>query len=90
VKKAKPMAEVIEVPDEGLVSLLGRAVLLMCANYFYTGKLVGVNDTCVELEDPAIVYETGTWDKDEWADAQKLRAKVWYVQVTSIESYGEV
>lgn len=41
--KEKPKTEVIEVPDEGLVALLGKQVLLMCVNYFYTGKLVGVD-----------------------------------------------
>lgn len=88
--KEKPTTEVIEVPDEGLVSLMGKTVLLMCANYFYTGKLVGINESCVELQSPSIVYETGDWQKDGWTDAQRLKADVWYVQVASIESYGVV
>jgi len=30
--------EVIEVPNEGLVSLLDQVVTFFCANYIYTGK----------------------------------------------------
>ena len=50
-----------QVDGEGLEGLLGEEVLLLCANYFYTGKLTGVNKTCVLLTDPSIVYETGDW-----------------------------
>ena len=77
-----------ETGVQGLELLLGENVLLMCANYFYSGKLVGVNSSFVELEDPGIVYETGQWDNKSYADHQKLHAKKWYVQTGSIESYG--
>ena len=36
-----------EVEGEGLVKLLGERVTLFCANYIYTGKLEGVNESCV-------------------------------------------
>ena len=55
------MKKLVEVSDEGLEGLIGERVTLLCVNYFYTGDLVGVNDTCVLLENPAIVYETGDW-----------------------------
>ena len=84
----KKIVNVQEVEGEGLVALLGERVTLFCMNYFYTGKLVGVNSTCVLLEDPAIVYETGDFSKKEWADAQKLPNKTWYVQLSAIESFG--
>ena len=77
-----------EVSGEGLEKLLGETVLLMCANYFYTGKLIGVNTDCVLLEDPAIVYETGPWENKKFTDAQKLHTKQWYVQRAAIESFG--
>ena len=77
-----------EVSGEGLEKLLGERVLLMCANYFYTGKLVGVNLDCVLLEDPAIVYETGEWSLKSFKDEQRLHVKQWYVQRTAIESFG--
>jgi len=88
--KEKPTTQVIEVPDEGLVALMGKTVLLMCMNYNYTGKLTGVNDTCVQIEEPSIVYETGAWDSPGWKDVQRLPCAVWYVSTASIESYGEV
>ena len=53
------MKKLIEVTDEGLEGLLGKRVTLLCMNYFYTGTLTGVNDKCVQLTSPKIVYETG-------------------------------
>jgi len=84
----KKLVSVTEVEGAGLEALLGERVLLMCANYFYTGKLVGVNESCVELEDPAIVYETGQWTAKTYQDEQKLHVKTWYVQTAAIESFG--
>jgi hypothetical protein len=83
----KKVVQVTEVEGEGLVALLGQRVTLFCANYIYTGKLSGVNDSCVLLEEAAIVYETGPLDKGSWGDAQKLPGP-WYVQTTAIESFG--
>ena len=84
----KKLANVVEVDGEGLVALLGERVLLLCANYFYTGKLIGVNDTFVQLEDPAIVYETGSWLDAKMKDEQHLHTKQWYVSRSFIESFG--
>ena len=81
------MKKIVEVSDEGLEGLLGETVTLFCMNYFYTGKLVGVNDSCVRLDDPKIVYETGEWSSKDWSDAQSLPGSI-YVQVSSIEAFG--
>ena len=78
--------EVIEVETEGLASLLGTRVLLMCANYFYEGVLEGVNDTCCLLSDAGIVYSTGDWSKKEWSDRQQLPGEH-YVMLQAIESF---
>ncbi len=78
--------EVQMVEGEGLVSLLGQRVLLMCANYFYEGVLEGVNDTCVLLSDVGIVYETGAWLEKGWKDRQQLPCDH-YIQIQAIESY---
>lgn len=78
-----------EIEGEGLEKLIGENVLLMCANYFYTGKLVGVNETCVLISDPAIVYETGEWSAKSFKDAQKLHVSEWYVVRSMIESFGK-
>lgn len=77
-----------EVENEGLEALMGEEVLLMCGNYFYAGKLVGVNETFVKLEKPKIVYETGAWTNKAYQDVQPLHTPFWYVQRSFIESFG--
>ena len=81
------MREIVEVSDEGLEGLLGETITLFCMNYFYTGKLVGVNATCVRLDDPKIVYDTGEWSGKNWSDAQSLPNSL-YVQLSSVEAFG--
>lgn len=76
-----------EVEGEGLDKLLGERVTLFCLNYIYTGKLVGINKTCVLLTDASIVYETGTLIDKSWKDAQPLPHN-WYVMLSAIESFG--
>ena len=73
---------------EGLMALLGQTVTLFCCRYIYTGKLVGVNEKDVKLENPRIVYETGSFTEPEWKDAQALPKKVFYIRTDAIESYG--
>lgn len=82
----KKLVEVKEVSGEGLVGLLGQRVTLFCMNYFYTGKLTGVNDLDVLLEDAAIVYETGPFTDKTWKDAQVLPSPL-YVRTSAIEAY---
>lgn len=88
MKKAVTV-EVVEVPNEGLVSLLGQTVTFFCVNYIYTGTLAGVNDTCILLENPKIVYETGAFHTKEWKDAQALPSSL-YIQTAAIESFGVI
>lgn len=83
------MKRIIETTsNEGLEALLGEKVTLYCTRYIYTGKLAGVNSNFCLLEDPYIVYETGAFDNKEWADAQKLPKKEWFIMLHSIESFG--
>ena len=84
----KKLVNVVDVEGEGLVALLGENVLLFCMNYFYSGKLVGVNDKFVQLENAFIVYETGELKAKTFKDAQPL-PDLWYVQTHTIESYGK-
>jgi hypothetical protein len=84
----KKIVTVTEVDGEGLIALMGKRVMLFCLNYIYTGVLAGVNNTCVLLEDPAIVYETGSFDKNTFTDAQKLPFPL-YIQTNAIESFAE-
>lgn len=84
------MKRIVEDANEkvGLELLLGEKVTLFCLNYFYTGKLTGVNGTFVELTDPYIVYETGSFAEPNWKDAQKLPRETWNVMLQAIESFG--
>ena len=75
--------------EGGLSTLLGKNILLICMNYFYYGKLTGVNGT-VELENPYLVYETGSWSANKFANAEKLPSNKLYVKLEAVESYLEV
>lgn len=82
------MKKIVEqVEGEGLEKLLGEQVTLLCANYFYNGRLVGVSSTNVLLENAKIIYDTGLWNADDWALAEVLPGP-WYVQIAFIESFG--
>lgn len=85
----KKLVQVQEIDGEGFDALLGERVLLMCAGYFYEGKLIGVNETFVKLDDAAIVYSTGQWSNKDYEDIQKLHQKEWYVSRGLIESFGK-
>jgi hypothetical protein len=76
-----------EVESEGLMALLGKTVTFFCVNYIYAGKLIGVNKTCVKLENAHIVYETGEFTSKKFKDAQALPNEL-YLQVSAIESFG--
>ena len=84
------MRKIIEVQDDGLDGLLGEAVTFLCMNYFYVGTLVGVNDSCVKIEGPKIIYETGDWENKSWKDAQPLGPSVefLYINTAAIEAFG--
>lgn len=86
----KKIVEVETVEGEGLEKFLGEPITIFAANYIYTGRLSGVNETCVLLTDAAIVYETGAFNEKGWKDAQKLPGGSWYVQLSAIESFGAV
>jgi hypothetical protein len=75
------------VENEGLMALIGKTVTFFCANYIYAGKLVGVNQSCVKLENAHLVFETGSFSDSKFKDAQKLN-KEFYLQIAAIESFG--
>ena len=78
-----------EEKDEGFMSLIGQRITAFCAIYIYTGDLVGVNETTIKLENPAIVYETGSFKDTKWKDAQYFPNAL-YIQTAMIESFGIV
>ena len=89
MKKLAPKVQVVEIDGEGFTALMGQIVTIFCLNYIYTGELIGVNDTCILLDNPSIVYETGNFSDSKWKDAQKLPNQL-YVQMSCIESFGIV
>lgn len=84
----KKLVSVTEVEGEGLTALLGENVILFCMNHNYAGKLIGVNDQDVQLENASVVYETGELKAKTFQVAESLPA-VWYVRTASVESYGK-
>lgn len=85
----KVLVETKEVEKEGFLSLLGKDVEIFCGVYIYAGKLVGVNDTCVKLANPHLVYETGGFLDKKYKDAQPMGREFHYIASTLIESFGE-
>ena len=81
---------IIEENSEGLVKLLGERVTFFCLNYIYVGELIGVNDDCILLKNPAIVYETGRFSDSNYSDEQSLCVDEFYVQKNCIESFGKL
>lgn len=86
----KKVVNVTEVEGEGLIKLLGEKITIFCLNYIYTGILEGVNETCVLLKDPAIVYDTGSFTEKEYSDVQALGVDEFYVHMNCIESFGKL
>lgn len=82
----KKLVEVVEVSDEGFVSLMSERITVFCGNYIYTGVLEGVNEEYVKLKEASIVYETGALGTKDWHDAQKLPNPV-YVMKHAIECF---
>jgi hypothetical protein len=79
---------ITDVENEGFEKLFGETVTLFCLNYFYNGKLIGVNDTCVLIESPKLIYETGKWTDDNWKNAQNMGIQELYVQKQAIEAFA--
>lgn len=79
--------ELVEIKNEGLISLLGKQVEIRCNVYIYTGILVGVNATCVKLDKAAIVYETGAHTDTKYKDAQSM-GDGQFVCTHLMESFG--
>jgi hypothetical protein len=86
----KKLVQVTEVENEGMLKLMGKRVTFFCLNYIYVGELIGVNDTCVLISNPAIVYETGAFSGKKYKDEQSLCISEFYIQKNCIESFGEL
>lgn len=88
-KIIKVEAKMEELENEGLLSLMGQIITLHCVNYIYAGKLIGVNKTCIKLENAHLVFDTGPYSDSKFKDAQKL-SDSYYIQIDAIESFGKM
>jgi len=86
VEKVTEYVEEIQDVDNGYINLLGKEVYVSCGNYAYTGVLIGVNSSIIEIMDPSIVYETGPWNQKNWKDNQRLPTEFAFVNIDHIES----
>ena len=82
----RKLVNVVEV-EEGLDTLLGEKLLVMCNNYHYSGTLSGVNDIFIKLDNCSIVYETGEWTAAKFKDSQSLGANPHYIMIGHIEGF---
>ena len=83
----KVVVKEVESKDEGLSGLLGQQVAVWCNTYIYAGTLVGVNETCIKLDDASVVYETGELTAKSFQDAQKIGKRPLYIQISAIEAF---
>jgi hypothetical protein len=81
------MRKLIDDNTKGIDRFMGERITLFCCRFYYTGKLIAIDDHDLELEDCGIVYETGELDDAEWKDYKKLPNN-WFVARQSVESYG--
>ena len=82
------MKRIVETQDGGFEAMLGEKIVCFCQIYIFTGKLIGVNEEHLELEDAMLIYETGELATGDWKDAQPLPG-TWRVMKQAIESWGE-
>lgn len=82
------MKRIVETNDGGFEAMLGERIELWCGVYIYVGKLVGVNDNHLELEDAGVVYETGPLSDPQYKDMQPRPGKL-RVMLQAIESWGD-
>ena len=82
------MKRLMETNETAFESLMGEYVTIFSLNYIYHGKLVGINEINIMLEDAKIVYETGAFSDKGFKNAQSLECKEYYIQIGTIESFG--
>ena len=90
VEEITGMNTVITEEEGGYILLLGKKVFFHCMNYHYSGTLVGINTTCIELADAYVVFSTGSYTDKKWADAQRTHSGKAYINVACIEAFWEI
>ena len=69
---------------------INEKVIIYACRYIYTGVVNDVDDQTVVLTDASIIYDTGAHDKDKksWDTVEPTWSSIWYIQLSSIESFG--
>jgi hypothetical protein len=83
----KKFGRITEVEGEGLTSLLGQDVILFCLDRIYTGKLSGVSDSDVLLEDAEIANDSAHVVYQVVGRFTVKLPNAIYVRTSAIESY---
>ena len=78
-----------EDTQEGFASLMGKNVEIQTGIYIYAGMLVGVNDSCIKLDNAHTVFETGEFKSKKYKDAQPRSNPVLYIQTANILAFNE-
>ena len=74
--------------EQGFSSLIGEVITVYCCRHIYHGKLIEEGESYIKLEDPSIVYETGSYNETEFKDKQSLCVKTWNISKVSVEGFG--
>ena len=86
----KKLVSVTEVAGEGLPKLLGERVTLFCKDYVLIGLLTSVDDDCILLLKPSIVYETCVLHTKDWMGAERLPIDELGVMKTDIKAVAVI
>ena len=81
----KRLVNVVETNETAFEQIMGEQITIFSLNYIYHGKLIGVNDENILLENPKIVYETGKFTDKCFKDAQSLGCDEFFIQKGTIE-----
>ena len=92
VEKVIVNEDTVVEEEGGFIPLLGKKVFVQCMNYNYSGILSGVNTTCIELNDAAVVFETGSYAEmhKKMKVEEAIVKKRLYIQTGAIESFWEL
>lgn len=74
--------------ESGYSQLIGETITVYTCRYIYHGKLIEEGEDYIKLLNPAIIYETGSYEDKNFADKQSLHTETWNIAKQSVESFG--
>jgi hypothetical protein len=85
------MKKLVEVDgDSGFEAAIGEKIHVWCMRYNYAGKLAGVSEDTLFLDDAKLVFLTGKLDDDTWEDAETPLNSSLQVMKQSVESWAVI